>query len=71
MRLFIIKAINHKNELFCERNFGSIKNEFCASRKYLEIGVEKRNPKIYQQCKVEFDNSRIQRYQMGVHQTRI
>ena len=52
-----------KDGLFCERIFGPIKSGICACGNYRVI--EKEDPKFCEQCGVEFEYSRIRRYQMG------
>nr|QVX29573.1 RNA polymerase beta' subunit [Pterodon abruptus] len=54
-----------KDGLFCERIFGPIKSGICACGNYRVIGDKKDDPKICEQCGVEFVDSRIRRYQMG------
>nr|YP_010019470.1 RNA polymerase beta' subunit [Primula taliensis]QOJ49085.1 RNA polymerase beta' subunit [Primula taliensis] len=54
-----------KDGLFCERIFGPIKSGICACGNYRVVGDEKEDPKFCEQCRVEFVDSRIRRYQMG------
>nr|YP_010499758.1 RNA polymerase beta' subunit [Rheum uninerve]UWT59541.1 RNA polymerase beta' subunit [Rheum uninerve] len=54
-----------KDGLFCERIFGPIKSGICACGNYRVIADEKEEPKLCEQCGVEFVDSRIRRYQMG------
>nr|QWL15945.1 RNA polymerase beta' subunit [Plantago crassifolia] len=54
-----------KDGLFCERIFGPIKSGICACGNYRVIADEKEDPKFCEQCGVEFEDSRIRRYQMG------
>nr|QWL15854.1 RNA polymerase beta' subunit [Plantago coronopus] len=54
-----------KDGLFCERIFGPMKSGICACGNYRVIADEKEDPKFCEQCGVEFEDSRIRRYQMG------
>nr|QWL16034.1 RNA polymerase beta' subunit [Plantago macrorhiza] len=54
-----------KDGLFCKRNFEPMKSGIYACGNYRVIADEKEDPKFCEQCGVEFEDSRIRRYQMG------